>query len=203
MIGVAILARRASQGERGEAATIHFLNERFEGCPTLDWQGFPRVELLMWKEVRPDEQTDGVGDDLFHGEQNFSNDLDLRALLDPVKEHLGGIGRRHRAPIQCFVCKQHHHARLTISILQLVQDVQDRHRRVPTCPVGIVRDLELGRHVGIEHAEARLVDVDVGQEIILLAQELRVDRTCVVRCGPHGINGCRARIRWNNEYLSG
>ena len=98
----------------------------------------------MWKEVRADKQADGVGDDLFRGEWNFSNYLDFLALLDPVKEHFEQIGRRHRAPIQRFIRKQRHHARLTISILKLVQDVQDRHRRVPTCQVGIVRDLELG-----------------------------------------------------------
>ena len=197
--GVPILARRAPQGERGEAASVRGLEKRLEGRPSFYDSRFPRVELLERKDIRSDENADGIRNDLFRCERYLPNDLHLLALLNSVKKHFRRTARRHRAPVQCFIFENCHHVWLTIRILELSQNVKDGHGRVPTGEVGIVRHFELGRHCFVEHAEAGAVDVEVRKEVVLCPDERRFDCFRVGGGSPFWVDGRGAGVGGDEE----
>ncbi len=127
--------------------------------------------------------------------------LDFMALLDSVEEHLGQIAGCHWAVEECVVCVQHHHVRLAVRNLELAEDVDDGHRRVPPRQCGVIQHFELIRYTGIKHAEARPFDVLVGQVVAFVAVERCLDHFHggSGNARPTGENCRQTRVGWDGE----
>jgi hypothetical protein len=135
------------------------MKEGLEGWVRLGGRRFPRVKFLEGEDVGLEENADGVCKDLVIGIWKFSNALDFLTLLDAVEEHFRQIGGGHWALEQGAVIKQRHNIRLSIRILELVEDYVDGHCRIPPRKGWGVRNLELGGNIHFKHAEARPGDV--------------------------------------------
>jgi hypothetical protein len=148
-----------------------------------------------------EEDAHRVCDDLFLGVWEIANALDFLALLDSVYEHLGQIAGGQWAAEQCVICVQHHHVHLAVQNLELAEDVDDGHRRVPPRQCGVVRHFELIRYIGIEHAEACPHDVLVGQVVVFVAVKRCLDHFHgdLGNARPTRKNRHRTGIGWDGE----
>jgi hypothetical protein len=118
---------------------------------------------------------DGSCNDLIVGIWDFLNMLEFLALLDMVEEHLRGVSWGHRTPEQCVIVEQRHNVWLAIQILELIEDFDDGHHRIPSREGVVVGHLELCADIVIEHAEACLHNIFEGQEEILLSNKCSIN----------------------------
>ncbi len=67
---------------------------------------------------------------------------------------------------------------------------------------GLFDTLGLGRHVGIEHAEARVVYVAIQYVGIFPTNKPLVDRAGFVWGGPRWVDGRWSGIEWDEEHVA-
>ena len=83
----------------------------------------------------------------------------------------------------------------------LVEDTLDGHQSFPPDEHQGVGHLILVRHQFIEHAEARSIDVLVGQEIILVPFKCSVSHLVHVWGYKQHIDRARTGISWHDKRL--
>ncbi len=110
----------------------------------------------------------------------FAKVLYLLAIFNAPEQCLGCVGRRVCAAKEHVVLQQHIWHWATICCGDLVEDLPDLHRLVPSSQHWAVGDFEGIVDVIIEHVEAFLLDVLVQEPVVAHSYEFCVDRC--LRC---------------------